>query len=197
MMSMVDIREELSSSLRGKRVTLQLPMGSGDGASADVVAWKMEFTRDEFLGLYDVQDQIADILLKSFVEKNVMYDDVDLLGDDVVRSIASMKEVAKYLDRKRDELRGKLPRAQWGLIRLLDMYRNNCATHAKAIEKRSVEIEEGNRGTFESESKVRASDWLSAPLREFRLSVYPLVRTLIDTLPNQDPVKEKALRVLV
>jgi len=192
-MSMADVRAELQSSLRAQKVTLQLPMGNGDGASAEVGTRRIEFTRDEFLSLYDAQDQIADIMLKSFVERYVMH--YDLRREDVVRSIASIREVAEYLDKKLDELRGKLPKAQRGLIRILDMYRSNCITHAKAIEKLNEEIEEGHRGEFESEFKVRPSDWLPEPLRKFRLSVYPLVRALIDTLPDQDPVTIKALRV--
>jgi hypothetical protein len=191
-MEMADVREALASGLRSRKVFLQLPTGYGDGASAEVGPRRIEFSRDEFLGLYDVHDQIADILLKSFVERGVMH--IDLLKEDVARSVASMKDVAAYLDQKLGELRGKLPPDQRGLIRILDMYRSNCVTHAKAIERLSREIEEGNRGEFDSEFNVRPSDWLPRPLREFRLSVYPLIRALIDALPDEDLVKERALQ---
>lgn len=177
----------------GRNQRRTLPSGNGEGASAEVGTRRIEFTRDEFLALYEVHDQIADILLKSFVEKFVMHN--DLLSEDVAGSVARMKGVAAYLDQKLGELRGKLPRAQRGLIRILELYRSNCVFHAKAIETRNREIEEGNRGEFESEHRIRASDWLPELLRQFRLSVYPLIRTLIDTLPDHDPVKVRTLQV--
>src|SRR5437870_1868794 len=104
-MEMADVREELASGVRTQKVFLRLFTGHDDGTSAEVRPRRMEFTPDEFLGLYDVHDQIADILLKAFVESRVMH--IDLLQEDVVGSIASMRAVAAYLDHKLGELRGK------------------------------------------------------------------------------------------
>lgn len=192
-MNMADVREELASHFRTAKVALQLPFGYGEGASAEIRGSRLEFTRDEFLALYEVHDHVAEVLLRSFVEKYVMH--YDLLKEDVVGSITSIKENAAYLDRKLNELRGKLPPAQRGLIRILDLYRSNCEFHAKKIDKLRREIEEGNSGEWESEYRIGINDWLPRPLREFRLSVYPLVRTLIDTLPDDDPVKSRTLQV--
>lgn len=59
-MNMAEIREELCANARTEKVALQLPAAYGEGASVepDTV---MEFKRDEFLALYAVHDQIAEI----------------------------------------------------------------------------------------------------------------------------------------
>ncbi len=178
-MDIEEIREELQSSFRTKKVGLKWLFGF------------MEFERDDFLKLYEIRDHVTEIVNKAFVERWVMY--YDLTKEDVGSSIQSLHDNADYLEGKIRELRGRLSKKANALLQILEELRTQCRQHAKKINKLNEEIEEGNKGEYESDYKVRPADWLPEPLRDFRLNVYPLVKALIDVLPDDSDAKKRAL----
>ena len=113
--------------------------------------------------------------------------------ESVEDSVNSLNDNAEFLDMKIRELRGKLSKEAYALIRILEELRSLCTLHAKKIYNLNKEMEEGNKFEFESNFKIRPSDWLQEPIREFRLAIYPLIRVLIDVIPEESSTKTRAL----
>ncbi len=177
-MDIDEIREELQSSFRTKKVGLKWPFGF------------MEFERDDFLKLYEIRDHVTEIVNKAFVERWVMY--YDLTKEDVGSSVQSLNDNADYLDGKITDLRGRLSKKASALLQIIEELRTQCRQHAKKINKLNQEMEEGNKGEYESDYKVQPADWLPEPLCDFRLTVYPLIKVLIDVLPDDSQAKKRA-----
>lgn len=180
-MGIQELREELNSKFKIRKILFKWLFG------------EIEFTREEFLSLFDMADHIAEIVNKSFVEAWVMH--YDLTKEDPDRSIKSLFETAEFLDLKVKELRGKLDENNRSLTRLIEQLRSDIITHAKKIREHKERIDEMNRGEYESKYRLHPCDWLPDPLREMRLCVYPTIRSLIDLLPNNHPTKQPALDI--
>ena len=83
-MNIKELQEELNSSFKTRKVELNWFFG------------KIEFTREEFLSLFEIDDHVAEIVNKGFVERWVMH--FDLTKEDPDKSIASLFETADFLD---------------------------------------------------------------------------------------------------
>jgi hypothetical protein len=154
---------------------------------------EISFKSKELLSTLELQDHISEIINKGFVERWVMF--YDLTNEDVIRSIQSLREVATFLDTKIQELRGKLSYTSNGLIQILEELRSACITNARKIEEANNNFEEGNRYEIAIDDRIKPHEWLPDYLIELRLSTYPLIKALIDFLPETNLTKKKAIDV--
>ncbi len=171
------VKDELTADFSVKKVVLKWVFG------------EISFERNEFLTLWQLQDQILHILNKAFLERQVMY--MDLKKEDPEWSAKSLFEVSDFLDSSIKELAAKTSAQNKSLIRLLEEFRSQSVVFAKKLRNTNAEMEEGNKGELESEYKVRPCDWVPPILSDFRLAIYPIVRTLIEILPEGDRGRER------
>lgn len=180
----MDTREtinEIQSRLSVEKVTLKWVFG------------EVSFKPKELLGALELQDYISEIINKGFVERWVMF--YDLSKEEVDRCIKSLREVATFLDGKISDLRGRLSYKANGLVQIIEELRSACVTNARKIEEANKNFEEGNRYEIALEDRIAPHEWLPDYVKEFRLSTYPLIKAIIDFLPDNNLTKEKALEV--
>jgi hypothetical protein len=65
----------------------------------------------------------------------------------------------------------------------------------KKIEGANNNFTEGNRYEIALEDRIAPYEWLPDYLIEFRLSTYPLIKILIDFLPESNMTRNKALDI--
>jgi hypothetical protein len=173
-----DVRDELKAEYSGKRVILKF------GALGQI-----EFERKEFLDLWAVQDQVAEIVNKTFSERLVTH--ADMKAERPGYCIESLQAGASALDQKRGELRAILPSTSRSILTVLENLRTEFQSSAKTIRNTASKMDEGNAGEYDSTCRVEPSDWLPDVVRQFRIRTYPSFKFLIELLPD-DNTKERA-----
>ena len=152
------------------------------------------FKPKDLIGLNDLEDHISEIICRSFIEKEVMY--INFNQDEIVNEVIdSLKETSTFLGQKKAYLQGNLQPSSRGLILFLERLRNICNLSAKGIYKINEKIELGNSGELESDYKVRPKDWLPEEIKKMRRSSYPIFRSLIEFLHEDNPIRKQSYQI--
>ena len=152
------------------------------------------FKPKDLIGLNDLEDHISEIICRSFIEKEVMY--INFNQDEIVNEVIdSLKETSTFLGQKKAYLQGNLQPSSRGLILFLERLRNICNLSAKGIYKINEKIELGNSGELESDYKVRPKDWLPEEIKKMRRSSYPIFRSLIEFLHEDNPIRKQSHQI--
>lgn len=153
----------------------------------------LEFEREEVLGLEELQLRTERMLRMQFIERRVMWEDIRKEFPEP--SIDSLQGAALELDEEIREMTKSRPPIGPGLIRLLGHWRTGCVLTKRFLEDRVREATELNRTAFHQDEFIRPRDeaFMPAALVVLRERAYPVIRALLDTLPEKNATRVEGM----